>query len=456
MAPRQAMPEQPANERNHNFEEVTLGYTEEQALLEAKRCLNCKNPRCVQGCPVNVQIPQFIQLITQKKYKEANQKIKETNALPAVCGRVCPQESQCEGKCVLGIKSEPVAIGRLERFVADYERTHSSPQTPSIQQKLIKIAVIGAGPAGLTCAADLAKAGFQVDLFEAFHKAGGVLIYGIPEFRLPKKIVQTEIESIQKLGVKLHLNSVVGKIVSIDELFNQGYKGIFISVGAGLPSFMQIPGEDLCGVYSANEFLTRVNLMKAYQFPQTDTPVKIGKKVAVVGGGNVAMDSARCAKRLGAEVYLIYRRSETEMPARKEEVHHAKEEGIQFHLLTNPIKINGNNQQYVTSITNIKMELGPPDPSGRRSPISIPNSEFDLEVDAVIMAIGTQANPLLTHETPKINLNKRGNIIVSDESGQTSLSNVWAGGDIVTGAATVIEAMGAGKKAAQAMIQAFM
>ena len=453
--PRQAIPEQEPALRIKNFEEVALGYTEEQALLEASRCLQCKNSPCVSGCPVQVQIPKFIQLIKEKKYLESAKKIKETNALPAVCGRVCPQESQCEKKCILGIKGEPVAIGRLERFVADYERTHSTEKVSQVKSNHVKVAIVGSGPAGLTCAADLAKKGFEITVFEAFHQAGGVLVYGIPEFRLPKSIVQKEIEKVQELGVIIKTNMVVGKIVDIEELFQQGYQAIFIGVGAGLPSFLNIPGEDLGGVYSANEFLTRVNLMKAYKFPEYDTPVKIGQKVAVVGGGNVAMDSARSAKRLGAEVYLIYRRTQKEMPARTEESHHAQEEKIIFQILTNPIEILGNEQGNVKAIKCLKMELGTPDESGRRRPIPIPGSEFILEVDSVIMALGNKSNPLLTTVTPGLELNAKGNIIVKNEAGQTSLANVWAAGDIVTGAATVIEAMGAGKKAAQSIMTQF-
>ena len=453
--PRQAIPEQEPALRIKNFEEVAIGYTEEQAQLEASRCLQCKKPLCVSGCPVQVQIPEFIQLIKDKKYLEAACKIKETNALPAVCGRVCPQESQCEKKCILGIKGEPVAIGRLERFVADYERTHSTEKVSQVKSNHVKVAIVGSGPAGLTCAADLAKKGFEITVFEAFHQAGGVLVYGIPEFRLPKSIVQKEIEKVQELGVIIKTNMVVGKIVDIEELFQQGYQAIFIGVGAGLPSFLNIPGEDLGGVYSANEFLTRVNLMKAYKFPEYDTPVKIGQKVAVVGGGNVAMDSARSAKRLGAEVYLIYRRTQKEMPARTEESHHAQEEKIIFQILTNPIEILGNEQGNVKAIKCLKMELGTPDESGRRRPIPIPGSEFILEVDSVIMALGNKSNPLLTTVTPGLELNAKGNIIVKNEAGQTSLANVWAAGDIVTGAATVIEAMGAGKKAAQSIMTQF-
>lgn len=451
---RQEIPEQKPEDRIKNFDEVALGYTEELALNEAMRCLGCKKPQCVEGCPVNVNIPAFIKLLKDKKYIEAAHKIKETNALPAICGRVCPQESQCEKHCILGIKSEPVAIGRLERFVADYQREHN-PRSFAVAPRKInkKVAVIGSGPAGLTCASDLAKAGVAVTIFEAFHGPGGVLVYGIPKFRLPKSIVRWEIDQIKKMGVEIKLNMVVGRIVDIEELLKGRYDAVFIGVGAGLPSFMNIPGEDLAGVYSANEFLTRINLMMAYKFPRTDTPVKIGKRVAVVGGGNVAMDSARAARRLGAEVYLIYRRSREEMPARLEEVHHAEEEGIIFNFLSNPVRINGNQDDAVKGITCIKMELGKPDASGRRRPVPIEGSEYDIELDSVIMAIGNRSNPLLTKNTEGLELNKWGNIEVVDEYGKTSLENVWAGGDIVTGAATVIEAMGAGKKSAEAILK---
>ncbi|MFC1616626.1 NADPH-dependent glutamate synthase [Candidatus Margulisiibacteriota bacterium] len=460
--PRQAIPEQDAKKRIHNFSEVALGYTEKQAILEASRCIQCKNPKCVQGCPVAVDIPGFIKLIGEKKYIEAAKLIKETNALPAVCGRVCPQENQCEEVCILGIKSDPVAIGRLERYAADIERNSGKMETPVIKKKndstsspTKKVAIIGSGPAGITCAADLVKAGFQVDMFEAFHKTGGVLVYGIPEFRLPKSIVKAEIDQVMKLGVKIHLNHVIGRIYSLEDLFKDGFSAVFIGVGAGLPSFMNIPGEELAGVYSANEFLTRVNLMEAYKFPEADTPVKIGKKVAVVGGGNVAMDAARSAKRLGADVILLYRRTEKEMPARIEEIHHAKEEGIEFKLLNTPIKINGNEKQQVESVICQQMELRKPDESGRRRPVPIEGSEYKLDIDSIVIAIGNKSNPLLTKSTPGLELNKWGNIEIKDEFGHTSIENVWAGGDIVTGAATVIKAMGAGKKAAEAIIKKF-
>ncbi|MFA5878826.1 MAG: NADPH-dependent glutamate synthase [Candidatus Margulisiibacteriota bacterium] len=443
---RNSATEQVPEKRITNFNEVSLGFDEESALNEASRCLNCKKPLCATGCPVNVNIPAFIQLIKEKNYVAALNKIKETNMLPAVCGRVCPQEVQCEGKCVLGIKGESVAIGKLERFVADHGKSENKKFEISLNGH--KVAIIGSGPASLTAAADLAKDGFQVTIFEAFHIAGGVLMYGIPEFRLPKEIVQNEINSLKNMGVEFKTNMVIGKILTIDELLIE-FSAVFIGVGAGLPQFMNIEGEDLSGVFSANEFLTRVNLMKAYQFPETDTPVRVGKRVVVVGGGNVAMDSARSAKRLGSEVFLVYRRSFEEMPARLEELHHAKEEGIEFMLLTNPVKISGDEKKQVKSITLIKMELSDPDASGRRKPVEVPNSEFDLDADSVIMAIGTNANPLLTKSTVNLQLNKRNNIVVLDEFGQTSIPKVWAGGDIVTGAATVIEAMGAGKKAAE-------
>jgi len=447
------MPEQPPEERIKNFKEVPLGYSEEQAVEEATRCIQCKNRPCVTGCPVEIDIPDFIALIAQRKFVEAARKMKEKNALPAICGRVCPQEVQCESKCTLGKKFEPVAIGRLERFIADWEREKGMvqiPPRPAPRGK--KVAVIGSGPAGLTVAADLAKAGFGVTIFEALHKAGGVLVYGIPEFRLPKAIVQAEVDYVKSLGVEIRLNSVIGNLFTIPELLSSGYDAVFIGIGAGGPMFMNIPGENLSGVYSANEFLTRSNLMKAYLFPEYDTPIKRSRNVAVVGGGNVAMDAARTAIRLGAEnVYLVYRRSREEMPARAEEVHHAEEEGIIFKFLTNPTRIIGDENGKVKAMECLRMELGEPDASGRKRPIPIKGSEFIMEVDAVIMALGTNANPLLPSTTPGLALNKWGYIIADEETGATSLKGVYAGGDIVTGAATVILAMGAGRKAARAM-----
>lgn len=439
--------------RNKNFDEVSLGYTKEQALEEANRCLNCKDKPCTKGCPVRVHIPEFIDKIVNEDFYGAYKIIKDTSSLPAVCGRVCPQENQCEKYCVRGKNGEPVAIGRLERFVADYCMNNCEEEVPEIKKIGRKVAVIGAGPAGLTCAGDLAKAGFSVTIFEAFHKAGGVLVYGIPEFRLPKAIVQKEIDALKELGVMIETNVVVGKTVSIDELKEEGFEAFFIGTGAGLPSFMNIDGENYMGVYSANEFLTRINLMKGYKFPEYDTPVYIGKKVAVVGGGNVAMDAARCAKRLGAEdVYIIYRRSEEEMPARKEEVHHAKEEGIIFKMLTNPVQILGNEDGWVSGIRLTEMELGEPDTSGRRRPVKKENSEYDVEVDNVIIAIGQTPNPLITKSTEELKTTSWGGII-ADENGLTSVDNVYAGGDAVSGAATVILAMGAGKTAAKAIIE---
>ncbi len=444
------MPEQDPLIRNKNFKEVTLGYTPEMAIAEANRCLNCKNPLCVAGCPVNVKIPEFISLVAKGDFKAAYSKIKETNSLPAVCGRVCPQERQCEGKCVRGIKGESVAIGRLERFVADYYMNNCEANEPEILPNGKKVAVIGAGPAGLTCAGDLAKKGYKVTVFEAFHTPGGVLVYGIPEFRLPKKIVADEIEGLKKLGVEIMTDMVIGKILSVDEIIDMGYEAVFIGSGAGLPMFMGIEGEGSVGVYSANEFLTRINLMKSY-LPDYDTPIKKSRSVAVVGGGNVAMDAARCAKRLGAEhVYIIYRRSENEMPARKEEIHHAKEEEIEFKLLCNPTKIISDVKGYVTDIECIKMELGEPDQSGRRRPVEVEGSEFTIPVDSVIMALGTSPNPLIRSTTEGLVANKKGCLVV-DENMQTTKQGVYAGGDAVTGAATVILAMGAGKTAANSI-----
>ncbi len=444
------MPEQDPNVRNKNFGEVALGYTQEMAVGEAERCLGCKNRPCVEGCPVNVQIPEFIAAVAKSDFKGAGEIIGSTNSLPAVCGRVCPQESQCEGKCVRGIKGEPVGIGRLERFVADWNMQNNDiPVTPPHKNGK-RAAVIGAGPAGLTCAGDLAKKGYDVTVFEAFHQAGGVLVYGIPQFRLPKEIVKKEIDKLSALGVDIRLNSVIGKMLTVDELFEMGYNTVFIGSGAGLPVFMNIPGENLLGVYSANEYLTRINLMKAYT-GEYDTPIFKSKTVAVVGGGNVAMDAARCAKRMGAEtVYIVYRRGEEELPARKEEVHHAKEEGIVFKLLNNPVEIIGNDQGYVSGMKCIQMELGEPDASGRRRPVEIAGSEFVLDVDTVIMSIGTNPNPLIRQTTDGIDFNKHGGIVTTDDMA-TTRPGVYAGGDAVTGAATVILAMGAGKTAAEAM-----
>lgn len=451
---RNAMPEQPADVRNKNFKEVAIGYTKEIAVDEAQRCLNCPKPRCVMGCPVNVEIPKFIHAIAQESFSEAIKILKHKNSLPAVCGRVCPQETQCESKCVLGIKGEAVAIGRLERFAADYAREHNldAVSKETVVQKNKKVAIIGSGPSGLTCAGDLAKLGYDVTLYEALHAAGGVLMYGIPQFRLPKEIVQHEISALKKLGVKIITNAVIGRTFTIKELMKEeGINVIYIGTGAGLPHFMHIDGENLNGVYSANEFLTRVNLMKAYEFPNYATPVYVGKKAAIVGAGNVAMDAARTAKRLGAEqVYIIYRRGEDEMPARKEEIAHAKDEGIELRLLNNPVAIIGNEKGWVNGLKCIKMKLGEPDTSGRRTPVAIADSEYVLDVDMVIMAIGQGPNPLIKQTTPELAVNKRGNII-TDDIGATSIPGVFAGGDIVTGAATVISAMGAGKKAAAAI-----
>lgn len=445
------MPEQDPNVRNKNFLEVAKGYTEEMAMEEASRCLNCKNKPCVSGCPVNVRIPEFVAKVAEGKFEEAYEIITSTNSLPAISGRVCPQENQCEGKCVRGIKGESVSIGRLERFCADYHMKHSDAKAVKPQSNGKKVAVVGAGPSGLTCAGDLAKKGYEVTVFEAFHTAGGVLVYGIPEFRLPKAIVKKEVENLQDLGVEVKTNMVIGRVLSVDELFEMGYKAIFIGSGAGLPSFMGIEGEDLIGVYSANEYLTRTNLMKAY-LDDYDTPIIKSKSVAVVGGGNVAMDAARCAKRLGAEnVYIVYRRGMEEMPARKEEVHHAMEEGIIFKNLNNPVKILGDENGRVRAMECIEMELGEPDASGRRKPIAKEGSNFELPVDTVIMSIGTSPNPLIRRTTPGLDTNKRGCLVVNEDTMQTTREGVYAGGDAVTGAATVILAMGAGKQAAQSI-----
>ncbi len=460
MAPkRNEMPTQDALVRAHNFDEVALGYSEETAIDEAMRCLNCKNMPCVDGCPVKINIPSFIAKIKEGEFEEAYQIITKSSSLPAVCGRVCPQETQCESKCVRGIKGESVGIGRLERFVADWHNTFCDSEVVRPESNGHKVAVVGSGPSGLTCAGDLAKKGYEVTVYEALHAAGGVLVYGIPEFRLPKKIVAKEVNTLEKLGVKIETNVVIGKTLTIDELFDMGFEAVFVGSGAGLPNFMGIPGESLKGVYSANEFLTRSNLMKAY-LSNSQTPVMKGGKVAVVGGGNVAMDAARTALRLGAEkVYIVYRRSMDELPARREEVEHAEEEGIEFRLLCNPLEIIGYNNPddprdaqngFVTGMTCIKMELGEPDEKGRRRPVEIPGSEFTINVDTVIMSIGTSPNPLIKSTTEGLEVNSRGGIVVNEE-GLTSRSGIYAGGDAVTGAATVISAMGAGKTAAKAI-----
>lgn len=443
--------EQEAKVRATNFEEVCYGYNAEEAMEEAKRCLNCKNPKCVQGCPVSISIPEFIQEVKAGNFEEAAKVIAKSSSLPAVCGRVCPQETQCEGVCVVGIKGDPVSIGKLERFVADWSRENNIDLTGNIEKNGIKVGIVGSGPAGLACAGDLAKLGYDVTVFEAFHESGGVLTYGIPEFRLPKeKVVNYEIDSIRKLGVKIENNVIVGRTITIEEMIEEeGFKAVFIGSGAGLPSFMGIPGENANGVLSANEFLTRVNLMKAY-IDDYDTPIRVGKHVAVVGGGNVAMDAARTALRLGADTHIVYRRSEEELPARVEEVHHAKEEGIIFDLLTNPKEIHVDENGNVCGLTCVKMELGEPDDSGRRRPVEVPGSEFRIDVDMVIMSLGTKPNPLIASTTPGLDVDKR-RCIVADEDGLTSLEGIYAGGDTVTGAATVISAMGAGRVAAAAM-----
>ncbi|EIF6295293.1 NADPH-dependent glutamate synthase [Clostridium perfringens] len=444
--------EQDPIERGKNFKEVSLGYGEEEAIEEANRCLGCKNPKCVEGCPVSVNIPSFISFIKKGDFSASFEELSKYNALPAVCGRVCPQESQCEGKCVLGIKGEPLAIGQLERFIADFARNNKLSSLKKSEKILEKVAVIGSGPAGLTCAEELAKLGYRVTIFEALHESGGVLVYGIPEFRLPKKdVVKYEIEEIKKLGVKIENNVVVGKTVDIDELIeNEGFKAVFIGSGAGLPKFMGIKGENANGVFSANEVLTRVNLMKAFK-NESHTPLNLGKKVAVVGGGNVAMDAARTSLRLGAETHIIYRRSEKELPARLEEIHHAKEEGVILDVLTNPTEILTDEKGWVKGIKCIRMKLGEEDSSGRRRPIEIENSEFIMEVDSVIMSLGTSPNPLISNATKGLKTNKRGCLLVDEESLKTSLKGIYAGGDAVTGAATVILAMGAGKKAAKSI-----
>jgi glutamate synthase (NADPH/NADH) small chain len=450
------IPEQDPLERSHNFGEVALGYTAELALREAERCLQCKDPKCINGCPVQVPIPEFIEAIRKGEHKKAINIIKEKNLLPAVCGRVCPQESQCEMYCLVGKKNDPVAIGRLERFAADLELQSANGDVPGTGPPTgKKAAIVGSGPAGLTCAYDLAKLGHSVTIFEAFHEPGGVLYYGIPEFRLPKDIVKKEIETLGKMGVRLELNAVVGKLITIEEIMKE-HDACFIGTGAGLPRFMGIEGENLNGVYSANEFLTRVNLMKAYSFPDYDTPIKRGKRVAVVGGGNVAMDSVRTALRLGAdEAIIVYRRSEVEMPARVEEVHHAKEEGVRFEMLTNPVRILGENG-WVRALECVRMELSDPDESGRRRPVPIKGSEFVLPVDIVVMAVGTGANPIIKQSTGDLETNRWGYIVADEETGKTSIQGVYAGGDIVTGSATVISAMGAGRRAAKAIHEYLM
>ncbi len=444
--------EQDPKVRAANFEEVCIGYNEEEATKEASRCLNCKNPKCVEGCPVSINIPGFISYVKDEKFEEAAKEISKYSSLPAVCGRVCPQERQCEGRCVLGIKGDSVSIGKLERFTADWAASHNVDLSATEPKNGIKVAVIGSGPAGLTCAGDLAKKGYEVTIFEALHKAGGVLEYGIPEFRLPKeKVVKNEVENIKKLGVKIETNVIVGRTITIDQLFeDEGFKAVFIGSSAGLPRFMGIPGENANGVCSANEFLTRVNLMKA-AVEGYDTPVRSGKKVAVVGGGNVAMDAARTALRLGSESHIVYRRGESELPARVEEVHHAKEEGVIFDVLTNPTEILVDENGWVKGMKCVRMELGEPDASGRRSPVEVPGSEFVMDVDTVIMSLGTSPNPLISSTTQGLEINKRRCIVAEEETGLTTKEAVYAGGDAVTGAATVILAMGAGKKAAKAI-----
>ena len=449
------MPAQEPDVRNKNFNEVALGYTEEQAIDEANRCLNCKHRPCVGGCPVQIEIPAFIAKVAEGDFEGAYEVITRSSSLPAICGRVCPQESQCEQRCVRGIKGEPVAIGRLERFVADWHMANSKEAPAKPEPNGHKVAVIGSGPSGLACAGDLAKKGYDVTVYEALHIAGGVLAYGIPEFRLPKAIVQKEIDGLKALGVKIETNVVIGKTISIDELFDEfGFESVFIGSGAGLPRFMNIPGENLNGVYSANEFLTRINLMKAYR-EDSKTPIKHPKKTVVVGGGNVAMDAARCAKRLGSDVTIVYRRTKAELPARAEEVHHAKEEGIQFDLLTNPIEILEDDKGWVSGIKCIRMELGEPDESGRRRPVEVEGSEYDIDCDTVIMSLGTSPNPLSSSTTEGLEVNRRGCIVAEEKDGETSKAAVYAGGDAVTGAATVILAMGAGKAAAKGIDEYF-
>ncbi len=447
------MPKQPPKERARNFNEVATGYSADLARKEAERCIQCKKPLCVEGCPVEIKIPEFIKLISSGDVAGALAKIRETNYLPGICGRVCPQEEQCELRCILGKKGQPVAIGRLERFVADQEMQKNQKTAPVVQPSTgHKVAVVGSGPAGLAAAAELARLGHAVTVFEALHKPGGVLVYGIPEFRLPKKIVERECEALEKMGVKIQLDFIAGRTATVDDFFNLGYEAVFLGIGAGNPSLMNIPGENLIGIYSANEFLTRVNLMKAYEFPAYDTPVYTGKRVAVIGAGNVAMDAARCAVRLGSEeVHVVYRRSRAEAPARKEELENAEEEGIIFDFLVSPMRYLANDQGCVRAIELIRMELGEPDASGRRRPVPVKGSEFTIEADLVIVAVGTEANPIVPSTTPGLDTNKWGYILADPATGKTTKDGVWAGGDIVTGAATVIEAMGAGRKAARSI-----
>jgi len=452
----QEMPKRSVEERLRSFDEVALGYTEEQAIAEAKRCLRCKEPRCVRGCPVEIEIREAIELLGEGKFGEAIRKIKEKNSLPAICGRVCPQENQCMGQCVLGKKGAPINIGALERFAADYELA-KGVEVPEVAASTGKrVTVLGSGPAGLTAAADLVKLGHDVTVFETLHSPGGVLMYGIPEFRLPKRIVEAEVNYVKRLGVKVKTDVIVGKMIRLEELFREGFDAVFIGTGAGLPTFLRVPGENLCGIYSANEFLIRVNLMKAYRFPKYDTPIRVGEKVAVIGGGNVAMDAARCALRLGGKVSLIYRRTEEEMPARLEEVKNANEEGISFLFLAAPMAFLGDGRGWVNKIECIRMRLGEPDETGRRSPIPLENSEFLVDADTVIVAIGQRPNPLAVRDTKEIAVSKWGTITVNPETQETSMEGVYAGGDIVTGDATVISAMGAGKKAARAIHEYLM
>ncbi|MDH5462063.1 MAG: NADPH-dependent glutamate synthase [Candidatus Bathyarchaeota archaeon] len=452
------MPKQRVEDRIHNFNEVALGYNTEQALAEAQRCIQCPKPQCIQGCPVEVDIPAFIKETKEKNFDQAAKIIKEKNSLPAICGRVCPQENQCQKFCVLGKKGDPMAIGRLERFVADYERQKGVTVPPRPKSSIHgKVAVIGSGPAGLTAAADLARLGHEVVIFEALHASGGVLMYGIPEFRLPKKIVQAEVDYIKKLGVEVETDRMIGRLYTIDELFEHGFDAVFIGTGAGLPHFMRIPGENLGGIYSANEFLIRINLMKAYVFPEYDTPIRVGKKVAVIGGGNVAMDSARCGLRLGAEeVWIVYRRSRKELPARLEEIENAEEEGIKFKFLTTPVRFLGDQSGWVKEMECIKMRLGEPDESGRRRPIPIEGSEVVMDVDTVVIAIGQTPNPMIQRTTQGLKTTRWGTIVVNEKTGKTSKKGVYAGGDVVSGAATVISAMGAGKRAARSIHRLLM